>query len=124
MHKISSIVSSAPTMRALFFANAAIWLLFGVLTLIRMPGSQTGQIQTMALQVITALMLANACAMVVVGVGLARRQNIFYYLALAILAVNIVLTVTDQFGLFDAITLIFDLAILARLLVFRRQYLP
>jgi hypothetical protein len=62
--------------------------------------------------------------MVVVGVGLARRQNIFYYLALAILAVNIVLTVTDQFGLFDAITLIFDLAILARLLVFRRQYLP
>ncbi|MBP6470897.1 MAG: hypothetical protein KBE23_14785 [Chloroflexi bacterium] len=46
-----------------------------------------------------------------------------FYVALAVLLVNIVLTVTDQFGLFDLLTLLLDLIILALLLAGRRQFL-
>ncbi len=66
--------------------------------------------------------MACGAGMVAAGLGLGRRR-VWYYFALAVLAVNIVLTVTDQFGAFDLATLLLDLILLGLLVITRAQYL-
>ena len=105
----------------LFFILAAIWLLFGILSLIRMANDATDQ--TITLWVVAVLVVANAGAMLVAGLGLGSGHRLFYYFALVLLAANLVLTVTDQFGIFDLATLLIDAAVLVLLLVTRKRYL-
>lgn len=111
-------ISKAPTSvivaQAMFFLNAAIWILFGVLTLRRMHGSTAW--------IVAILMAGNAGAMLLAGWGIGKRQKRFYYLGIAVLAVNIVLTVTDEFGLFDLITLCIDVILLVLLIATRSRY--
>ena len=56
------------------------------------------------------------------GIGIGRRRRLFYFFAMAILAVNIILTVTDEFGLLDLATLLIDLVLLGPLIVTRSEY--
>jgi uncharacterized membrane protein (DUF2068 family) len=111
-------ISKAPTSvivaRAMFFLNAAIWILFSILTLRRTHGSTAW--------IVAILMAGNAGAMLLAGWGIGKRQKWFYYLGIAVLAVNIVLTVTDEFGLFDLITLLIDVILLVLLLATRSRY--
>ena len=58
--------------------------------------------------------------MITATVGWTSRLSYLY--ALALLAVNILLTLTDQFGLLDFLTLLLDLFILGLLLVAVRKY--
>jgi lysylphosphatidylglycerol synthetase-like protein (DUF2156 family) len=67
-------------------------------------------------------MFGNAGAMALSGMLLARRKLLFYLLALAVLAVNIVLTFTDQVGLLDWITFAIDLVLVAILIVGRKHF--
>ena len=98
--------------QALSFLSDAIWLLFGIYTLTQMAGRYPAQ--SMTVWIVGILMLGNCAAMLLCGVGLATQQKIFYYLALAVLVINIVLTVTDEFGILDLIT---------GLIATRRRYL-
>jgi len=111
-------ISKAPTpvivAQAMFFLNAAIWMLLSVLTLRRMHGSMAW--------IIAILMAGNASAMFLAGWGIGKRHKWFYYLGIAVLAVNIVLTVTDQFGLLDLLTLLIDVTLLVLLLATRSRY--
>jgi lysylphosphatidylglycerol synthetase-like protein (DUF2156 family) len=98
----------------LFLLNAVIWVLLAVATLLRSAnGLGWG---------IAILMLANAGVMLWASRGIGRQQKRFYYLALAVLAVNIVLTVTDQFGALDLITLVMDVVLFALLIATRGEY--
>jgi hypothetical protein len=106
--------------QALFYLNAAIWLLFGIWSLARLAGGESGMVIT--LLVVALLMFGNVAAMLCCGWGLSRPQRRWYYLALAVVVVNVVLTVTDQFGLFDLITLLVDLVLLGLLLAVRKRY--
>lgn len=47
--------------------------------------------------------------------GIGRQQNRFYFLAIVVLAADIILTVTDEFGVFDFITPFIDVLLLALL---------
>ncbi len=60
-------------------------------------------------------MIGNALAMLACAIGLGRRSRLFYYLSLAVIAFNLLLTITDQVGLFDYLTLLLDLLILVLL---------
>lgn len=116
-------VGGARSVRAaqvLFFLNAAIWLAFGVWSLVRLGRGSAHQ--TLTLWIVAILMFGNVGAMLLSGVGLGSRQRRFFWLAVAVLAVNIVLTVTDEFGIFDALTLALDLALLGLLVAGRKQY--
>jgi len=117
-------LSRAPTAviaaQALFFLNAAIWLLFGVFSLVRMATRNPDQ--AMTVWIVAILMFGNAGAMLWAGVGLGKQQKRFYYLAILVLAVNILLTVTDQFGIFDFITLMMDAVLLGLLIATRKRY--
>jgi len=112
----SSFLRSA---QVLLYINAAIWLILGTATLLRV--SQNNPESTFSLWIISILMAGNAGMMLLCGWGLGTGHRLFYYLALAVMAVNILLTFTDQFGLLDFLTLVIDLAILALLISSRQR---
>ena len=105
--------------QVLLYINAAVWLILGILTLLRV--SQNNPESTFSLWIISILMAGNAGMMLLCGWGLGTGHRLFYYLALAVMAVNILLTFTDQFGLLDFLTLVIDLAILALLISSRQR---
>ena len=105
--------------QGLFFLNAAIWLVFGIVSLVRLGGSEGGAVTAL---VVAILMFGNAGALALSGALLARRRLIFYLFALAVLAVNIVLTFTDQVGALDWITFAVDLLLAGILIVARKQF--
>ena len=99
----------------LFVLTAGLWLIFGALSLARFEPS-TGK------WIITALMFANAALLLFVGWGVRAGKHGFYYLALAVLGINLLLTVTDQFGLLDLIYLVVAGVLFALLIVTRHYY--
>ena len=105
--------------QGLFFLNAAIWLALGVMSLMRLGGNQG---QGVAALVVAVLMFGNAGAMALCGALLPKRRMLFYLFALAVLAVNIVLTFTDQVGALDWITFAIDLVLLGILVVARKEF--
>ena len=105
--------------QGLFFLNAAIWLLFGAVSLLRMANNSS---QIVAALIISVLMLGNVGAMLMAGVGIGKRNQWFYYFGLAVLAINIILTITDEFGVFDLITLILDLVLVGLLIAMKSYY--
>jgi len=103
---------------ALFYLNTAIWVAFGIASLIRMRQGTQGN--PIVLWVVAILMFGNAGAMLLAGWWLGKGSRLSFYFALALLAVNILLTVTDQFGIYDLVTLLIDLVLLGLLIVPRR----
>lgn len=118
MRNETSIASKATV--GLFGLNAAIWLVLGVTSLYRMGGS--GDISQTTALIIAVLMFGNAAGMLLVGFGIARRIKLFFYLALALLGVNVLLTFTDEFGVLDLITLVIDLVLVGLLIINRLTF--
>ena len=106
--------------QVLFFLNTLIWIFFMILFL----SDQASPGDPVSSWVIPTLMAGNALAMLACGVGLRKRNRLFYYLALVVIGVNLLLTVTDQVGLFDYITLLIDLVILVLLVAARGAFTP
>jgi len=119
MSTVTKSPSPIKVTQVLFFINAAIWLLFGAVSLIRMVNNSS---QIVATLIISIFMLGNVGAMLIAGVGIAKRNQWSYYFGLAVLAINIVLTITDEFGVFDLLTLIIDLVLLGLLIVTKSFY--
>jgi hypothetical protein len=67
-------------------------------------------------------MSGNAAAMLGSGFRLGKQQKRFYYFALAALVVNTILTLTDEYGIFDFITLIIDAGLWGLLIADRKRY--
>jgi len=97
----------------LFVLTAGLWLIFAALGLSRFESSPGKWI-------VAGLMLANAALLLFVGWGVRTGKHGFYYMALAVVGVNVLLTITDQFGLFDLLYLAAAGALLALLIATRR----
>ena len=108
--------------RVLFVLNALIWLAIGIASLLRM-GTAQQPAPPVVLLVVALLMFANAAAMLLVAAGLTRRRQLFFWLGIAVLLVNVLLTFTDQFGILDLVTLLIDLALFGLLVASRSFYL-
>jgi len=106
--------------QGMFVLNALIWLAFGTYTLIGMAGRYPNQI---TLHVVGIMMLGNVGAMALSGVLLSRQNKWFYYFAMFVLVINILLTFTDQVGFFDFATLAIDLVLFGILISIRKQYI-
>lgn len=107
--------------RWLLFLNATFWLALGLAMLV--GGSRMGLNSPAARWIILALMVGNAAIMLISGWGLGTGRRLFYFLALGVLAVNILLTFTDEFGPLDLLTLLIDLTILVLLLANWKRFL-
>ena len=99
----------------LLYLNAAIWVALAVTSLIRLEKNDT--LPLITLLVISFLMFCNAGAMFIAGVTIVRGKRWYLYFAIAVLVVNIILTFTDQVGIFDWLTLIIDIFILGLILI-------
>ena len=119
--KIGETPTSVKAAQVLLFILGAIWILFGVASLISLVNSSTNP--TVTLWVVAILMFGNAGALLVIGWGIGKQKRLFFSLGIIVLAANIFLTVTDEFGIFDLITLIIDLVLLILLFVTRSRYL-
>jgi hypothetical protein len=119
MQSASKAPATLRAAQALFGVNTVIWVAFAVVTWIRRAGG--GRDSAVGAVVMAVLMLGNAGAMLAAGIGLGRQQRRYYWLALAVLVVNIVLTVTDQLGLIDFLTLVLDVVLLGLVVWTRRR---
>lgn len=100
--------------QALFFANAIVWFLFGGMNLIRVI--EAGN----ALRwILTIMMIANAAILVWFGVEIADEQTRLFPLAIVYTALNVVLSVMDQFEWADYLVLFLNLCLLGLLFVTR-----
>jgi hypothetical protein len=100
----------------MLFLNAAVWLVFGVLSVFRAVegGSSLRWMQSL-------LMFANAAVMVWFGVMLESGRNWVFFLAILYMALNVVLSITDQFGWIDALILLLSLIVLGLLFITRQR---
>ncbi|MGB3716967.1 MAG: hypothetical protein WA996_21305 [Candidatus Promineifilaceae bacterium] len=106
----------------LLLLNAAIWLFLAVWYL-KPLFDDVGSFSNSS-WIVSGLMFANALVMFFLAWSVAKKRRRFYYLALAVLAANIVLTVTDEFDLFDLIVLTLALVIVVLKVGARSQFMP
>jgi hypothetical protein len=109
-----------PVIQGLFFINAGIWLVIAINTLLRMTLKYPDLI--LGYSIIGVLMLGNTAAMLLSGWGLDRFPRLAFPFGILVLLVNIPLTVTDEFGVSDLVTLLIDLALLGLMVVNRRLF--
>jgi hypothetical protein len=105
----------------LSLCTALFWIVVAAVSIIR-PALQGASLSTME-WVVALLMLGNAAVIVWLGHGLRKGRKLFYYMSLGYLVFNIVLTITDEFGLLDLIYLIYAGALLVALLLCRKKLL-
>jgi hypothetical protein len=115
-----SYLSNIKTAQGLFFFNALIWLAFGIYTLFGMAERYPGQV---TVYVVGIMMIGNVGAMALSGILLSKQNKWFYYFAVFVLAINILLTFTDQVGFFDIATFAVDIVLFGILISLRKQYL-
>jgi hypothetical protein len=73
--------------------------------------------------IIALLMLCNAAVIVWLGRRLLKQGKPFYYLALAYLFINILLTITDDFGIADLVYLLYAVAVFVLLLLSKKKFI-
>jgi hypothetical protein len=116
------VFASVTAARWMFVLLGVIWLLFGVWSLTRIS-EEGGNLSSTMLGIMAMLMFVNAAVLIWIGWGIGKGQRLFYYFGLLVLAGNIFLTLTDEFGIFDLVTLIINASLLALLIVTRSKYL-
>jgi hypothetical protein len=101
-----------------FFLNAIVWTILGVYTLWRTSGKPDS---SMMMLVIAIMMFGNVGAFIFCGLTISRKSRIIYMIAILVLAINIVLSITDEFGLLDLAIMLIDLLILGFLIAGKKQ---
>lgn len=81
-----------------------------------------GNLSSMMAAIIAMLMFVNAAVLIWIGWGIGKGQRLYYYFGLLVLAGNIILTLTDEFGIFDLVTLILAAGLLILLIVTKSKY--
>jgi hypothetical protein len=103
----------------LLLLNGLLWLGLGVYSLFRFPFGDVHQIMAW---VVVGLMFGNALILLLVAWGLGRGIRFLYWLGLVQVAVNLLLSVTDQIGLWDLLVLLLNAITLALLFAQRRRF--
>ena len=104
-----------------FVILGVIWLVFGVYSLFKITGGSTSQ--SNFAWIITGLMFINGAVLIWIGWGFREARRNYFFLALLVLGGNILLTITDEFGIFDLVTLLIAISLFMLLLLTRSKYL-
>ena len=111
--KASSLLKTTQT---IFFLNALVWLIFGAMSFsLAFKGAGNWRF------VLSALMLINASIFVGFGFLIRKARPWVFFLAILYVAINVVLSVTDQFGWFDFFIMLLNLVLLGLLFVTRQS---
>ncbi len=107
--------------QALFYCNAVIWLAFSLSSL-WLLGQDNLPSRSISQLVLGLVMFTNVAAYFLGGQGLGKCQKEYFYFAVLVLIINIILTVTDQISWFGFFSLHFNLLLLLILFLTREQY--
>ncbi|HEY3310935.1 MAG TPA: hypothetical protein VGK00_04770 [Anaerolineales bacterium] len=107
--------------QVLFFINAALWLALASQRIF-MPEVDASLDEPIGRGILAVLLFGNAALMVWCGLMLGKRLRLYFYIAVMVLVINVILTVTDQIRLADLLTLLVDLALLGILSLTRKNY--
>ena len=103
----------------LFIVAALFWILMAAATVITEDTHVVPQVPAWILMV---FMLANALVLLALARGLWAQKRLYWAVAVVYLGFNIVLTITDQFGLIDLVYLVVIALLLAFLVGTRKNY--
>ena len=103
----------------LLLVNGLLWIGLGVYGLVRFP---VGDEHAVFAWVVVGLMFANALVLLLVAWGVGRGNRFLYWLGLGQVGVNLLLSVTDQVGLWDWAVLLLNAVTLAVLFAQRRHF--
>jgi hypothetical protein len=99
--------------RVLFILAAVLWLINAAVALVRI-GPITSEMGITPL-IVPSLMIANAAAMLISCIGINKQRYFFFYFAIGMLLLNILLTALEKILLFDLIIILLDMLLLALL---------
>jgi len=116
-----SMAPSVRTARWLFVMLGVMWLVFGTWSAFRIDNSG-GNISGTILILIAVLMFLNSAVLIWISWGIGKGKRWYYYFGMIVLAVNIFLTLTDDFGVFDLIVLLIAIVLFILLVVTRSNY--
>lgn len=108
--------------RWLFVLLGVIWLVLGVWSIVRI-GQVSSSVPYAVLWIITFLMFINAALLTWIGWGIGRGSKLYFYFGIILLAGNIFLTFTDEFGAIDLLTLIINILLLVLLITGHSRFL-
>lgn len=111
--------STGRWVRILSWLTALFWIVVAAAYIIR--PLQNGIPISPVKWIIALLMLCNTAVIVWLGQRLLHQSKPFYYLALAYLFVNILLTITDDFGIADLVYLLYAVGLFVLLLLSKRR---
>jgi len=103
----------------LLLINALVWIGVGISGLVDFPLEEA---YAGLLWVVIGLMFANALLFLAVAWGIGRGKSWLFWLGVAQVTVNLVLSVTDQVGFLDVVVLLLNAALLALLFAQRKQF--
>ena len=103
----------------MFILIAALWLVFGIGSVLHTANTAP----RLTLWIVPILMLANVFVMLGLAWGLGKKPKLFFNLACGIMAVNIILTITDEVGIYDLLMLLAEVVIVVYLIIKRSSYL-
>ncbi len=101
--------------------TALFWVVVAAVYIVR-PW-QNGTPISLMKWIIALLMLCNAAVIVWLGRRLLKQGKPFYYLTLAYLFINILLTITDDFGIADLVYLLYAVALFVLLLLSKKKFI-
>jgi hypothetical protein len=107
--------------RWMFYIQALIWVIFGAFNLVRSVDSAS-EMANMS-WIMSAIMFGFACLLIWVGWRIGRMDQRFFFIGLIVLGLTIILTVTDEFGVFDLIILVLNVVTFALLIAARSKSL-
>ena len=90
--------------QGLIYVNALIWLVAGVAIFFRPRMNPT--IPSWIFIGMAILMLGYGVILLGLGIGLGTRKKFFYYAALAMIALSVILPIFDDFGLADLLAVV------------------
>lgn len=104
------------TTQATFFLNALVWLIFGAMSFsLAFNGAGNWRF------VLSALMLINASIFVGFGFLIRKGQPWMFFVGILYVALNVVLSITDQFGWIDFFIMLLNMVLLGLLFVTRQR---
>lgn len=104
------------TTQVTFFLNALVWLAFAVMSF-SIAFNTEGNWRFL----LSTLMLINASIFVGFGFLIRKGQPWVFFVGILYVAVNVVLSITDQFGWFDFLIMLLNLVLLGLLFVTRQR---
>lgn len=114
-------LSSFQVARSLFLLTAAILVVFGVGSLLRIGAKPEN---TSLYTFYAILMFGDAAVMAFSAWQLPKRTKFIFYFSIVVLALNIFPTIFDQFGVMDLLFVLVNIATLTFLIPARKEFLP